>query len=116
MRVELDPHELKALGVFVAGVVLEAMAPRLAALEATIQGALEAGQAKAQAAHGLLAPAMGSAVITRKQVQQITGLGRTTLWRLEAEGQFPAKVRLSSGRVGWMEAEVVRWIEGQRVV
>lgn len=31
--------------------------------------------------------------------------------RLEAAGQFPQRVRLGVGRVGWVETEVEDWIK-----
>lgn len=34
--------------------------------------------------------------------------------RLEAAGQFPRRVRLGVGRVGWVETEVDDWIK-QRI-
>jgi prophage regulatory protein len=30
--------------------------------------------------------------------------------RLEAAGQFPKRVRLGTGRVGWVEQEIDAWI------
>jgi len=41
---------------------------------------------------------------------KLVGLGYTTCWRLEKAGQFPARVRLSVGRVGWLLSEVQDWI------
>jgi predicted DNA-binding transcriptional regulator AlpA len=43
-------------------------------------------------------------------VLNITGLSRTTLWRLEREGKFPLRLRLSANRVGWRKDEVEGWI------
>src|SRR5438876_10456063 len=39
-----------------------------------------------------------------------TGLSRTTVWRLERQGAFPARRRLSPGPVGWLESEVDEWL------
>ena len=51
------------------------------------------------------------------EVLRLTGIkSRTTLWRLEGAGQFPARVKLSgvNGRaVAWHEREIRRWI-GER--
>ena len=38
------------------------------------------------------------------------GLSRTTVWRLERRGAFPARRYLSPGAVGWLESEVDEWI------
>lgn len=39
-----------------------------------------------------------------------TGLGYTTLFRLERDGKFPARRQLSPGRVGWVKSEVEAWL------
>lgn len=44
-----------------------------------------------------------------RQVKDITGLSRTTAWRLQKSGDFPAPVVISPGRVGWREGEVAAW-------
>ena len=44
---------------------------------------------------------------------RVTGLSRTTLWRLEREGTFPARVRLSENSVGWREDEVLIWLKSR---
>jgi len=31
--------------------------------------------------------------------------------RLEAAGEFPKRVRLGSNRVGWVEDEVLQWLQ-----
>ncbi len=52
-------------------------------------------------------------IIGQKDVQQMTNLSRTTLWRMEREGHFPRRLRLSNTRVGWKAQEVVEWIESR---
>ena len=44
-------------------------------------------------------------------LQEITGLSRTTIWRLENKGQFPRKVTLSANSVGWRLSEVREWVK-----
>lgn len=46
------------------------------------------------------------------EVRTRTGLSRTTVWRLQQNGAFPSPVRLSPGRVGWLEGEVAEWTRG----
>lgn len=44
-----------------------------------------------------------------------TGLSAPTRWRLEQEGEFPKRIRLTDGgSVGWLESEIDEWIR-QRV-
>jgi predicted DNA-binding transcriptional regulator AlpA len=44
-----------------------------------------------------------------KKVQDLTGLSRTTAWRLQKAGDFPRPVVISPGRVGWRESELAAW-------
>jgi predicted DNA-binding transcriptional regulator AlpA len=48
-----------------------------------------------------------------REVARRTGLSRTTLWRLERRGAFPARRQISLGAIGWIEAEVEHWISGR---
>lgn len=43
------------------------------------------------------------------RVQDITGLSRTTAWRLQRAGAFPVPVRISVNRVAWRESELMAW-------
>jgi len=56
------------------------------------------------------------AIIHPRNLPAITGLSRTTLWRIEKEGDFPKKIRLSAGRVGYRISEVMAWLESRQVV
>jgi predicted DNA-binding transcriptional regulator AlpA len=42
-------------------------------------------------------------------VGRATGLSRTTAWRLQKRGEFPAPYAISPGRVGYREDEVEAW-------
>lgn len=53
------------------------------------------------------------ALIRRKQVQAQTGLARSTLYKLIANGDFPAPVRLTVKAVAWVRADVDSWIAGR---
>ncbi len=46
-------------------------------------------------------------------LSQVTGLSRSTIWRLEAEGQFPSRRQISRRAVGWSEFEVNRWLQAR---
>ncbi|PXV71563.1 AlpA family transcriptional regulator [Sinimarinibacterium flocculans] len=43
-----------------------------------------------------------------------TGLGRSTVYAEVARRRFPSPVRLTARSVGWVESEVVDWID-QRI-
>lgn len=45
-------------------------------------------------------------------VKEKTGLSRTTLWRLEKRGAFPARRHVGGNMVGWLESEIDAWLAG----
>ena len=47
------------------------------------------------------------------EVARITNLSRTTRWRLEREGRFPKKRHISANRIGWLQSEIIEWIESK---
>lgn len=44
------------------------------------------------------------------QVLALTGLSKTRIYVLQAQGDFPLRVQLSPRRVGWVEAQVQAWL------
>ena len=49
-------------------------------------------------------------LIRARELCQIIGLSRPTLWRMEKAGNFPKCRRITAGTVGWLESEVNHWI------
>mgnify|MGYP001128622128 CR=1 FL=1 len=49
-----------------------------------------------------------------KMVVDKTGLSRSTIYRLEAAGDFPKRVKLSRGTVAWHENDVDIWMLERR--
>ncbi|MCM0608385.1 MAG: AlpA family transcriptional regulator [Ideonella sp. WA131b] len=49
-------------------------------------------------------------ILRRPQVEQRTGLSRSTLYQYIQDGQFPRPVSLGARAVGWLESEVNAWI------
>ncbi|MBI3789930.1 MAG: AlpA family phage regulatory protein [Gemmatimonadetes bacterium] len=47
------------------------------------------------------------------EVQQITALGRSTLYARVRLGTFPKPIPLGAARVAWIEDEVQAWIGAQ---
>lgn len=44
------------------------------------------------------------------QVRPLVGdIGRTTAWRMQQAGKFPAPVPVSPNRVAWREQEIRAW-------
>ncbi len=53
-------------------------------------------------------------IASPRAVAQMTGLSRTTLWRLARIGQLPKPFQISAGRVGYLIEDVERWIAEKR--
>jgi predicted DNA-binding transcriptional regulator AlpA len=53
-------------------------------------------------------------VVDKKQAAKITGLSIPTLDRRHADGTGPARVKLTKGRVGYLETDLASWIEQRR--
>lgn len=49
-------------------------------------------------------------VLTLAQVVGLTSLSRATLWRRISDRTFPAPIRLSANRVGWLQSNVRAWL------
>ena len=49
-------------------------------------------------------------ILRRRQVEQRTGLSRSTLYQYMKDGYFPKPVPLGPRAVGWLESEVSDWI------
>jgi predicted DNA-binding transcriptional regulator AlpA len=49
-------------------------------------------------------------ILRLRDVTSLTGLSRTTLWRLERGGQFPKRIRLSPNSIGWEKRDIVAWL------
>ena len=55
-------------------------------------------------------------IVRANEVKEITGLSRTTLWRLENKGDFPRRVSLGVGSVGWRYSEIKDWLTNRQAV
>jgi len=52
-------------------------------------------------------------VMRLPEVRRMTGLGRSTIYRLQADRQFPQSIKLGIRAVGWLEREVQEWLAGR---
>lgn len=50
------------------------------------------------------------AILRRPQVQQRTGLSRSTLYQYIKDGEFPKSIALGPRSVGWLESDISDWI------
>lgn len=51
-----------------------------------------------------------------QQVGEITGLRRSMIYQLEADGNFPRRVKLATRAVGWVESEIRAWIAARIMI
>jgi predicted DNA-binding transcriptional regulator AlpA len=53
-------------------------------------------------------------VLSRPETLKMVGLSDRTWDRLEARGETPPKTRISTNRVGYRVADIVRWLDQRR--
>jgi prophage regulatory protein len=49
------------------------------------------------------------------QVELLCGLSRSSIYRLEAAGEFPRRVKLSARSVAWQRKAVEKWLTSRPV-
>jgi prophage regulatory protein len=55
--------------------------------------------------------AIARRLINFKELRAIgIGFSREHLWRLEAKGQFPRRVKLGFQKTAWFEDEILKWL------
>jgi len=47
--------------------------------------------------------------LRRREVERVTGLTRTTIYRQIAAGAFPKPIKIGVKASGWSEAEIAEW-------
>ena len=52
-------------------------------------------------------------ILRRRAVEEVTGLSRSTLYAMMADGWFPRPVKLGKRAVGWHETEVMNWLQSR---
>ncbi|WP_346899019.1 AlpA family phage regulatory protein [uncultured Roseibium sp.] len=50
-------------------------------------------------------------ILSKRQVKDLVLYSPQHIARLEAAGQFPKRVKLGQCRVGWVEQEVLDWLQ-----
>ena len=63
----------------------------------------------------LFAPA-DERVVRARDLKSYTGLSPTTCWRLgkDKKSNFPAKIKLSAGAVGYLLSELLAWLDSKK--
>lgn len=57
-----------------------------------------------------------NAITRPRNLPAITGLSKTTCWRLERAGDFPKRIKLSAGAVGYKTSELLEWLASRQNV
>jgi len=52
-------------------------------------------------------------ILRLRDVMSTTGLKRSMIYRLQAEGRFPKSVKITDYAVGWIDAEINAWVAGR---
>ena len=50
-------------------------------------------------------------ILSKRQVKELVLYSPQHIARLEKAGRFPKRVQLGSNRVGWVEREVLDWLQ-----
>mgnify|MGYP000418647628 FL=1 len=50
-------------------------------------------------------------MLSKRQLKELVLYSPQHIARLEAAGQFPLRVKLGNNRVGWVESEVLDWLQ-----
>lgn len=53
-------------------------------------------------------------ILSKKEIRSLVLYSNQHIDRLERKGEFPQRVQLGTCRVGWIEAEVLDWLQ-QRI-
>ena len=52
-------------------------------------------------------------ILKTNEVVKTIGLSKVTIWRMEKAGTFPERINLTNRRVGWIESEILEWLESR---
>ena len=58
---------------------------------------------------------MGDRLLRRRQVEEITGITRSSIYRLMQNGDFPPSVRVGPTAVRWRESDITGWLESRPI-
>lgn len=52
-------------------------------------------------------------ILRLAEVIKMTGLSRSTIYKLMKDGEFVLSVKISTKSVGWLDFEVLNWMESR---
>ncbi len=56
---------------------------------------------------------MHDRLLSRRRVEEVTGISRSSIYRLKERGEFPQPVRVGRTAVRWKESDIAEWIESR---
>lgn len=62
------------------------------------------------AERGKTTPAESDRIVRKPELFGIVGMSDTSVWRMEAAGQFPKRLRLGGSACGWLLSEINEWL------
>lgn len=54
-------------------------------------------------------------ILRKPEVLMIAGVSHPTIWRWERAGLFPKRISLGPNSCGWIESEIVKWLDDKAV-
>ena len=58
---------------------------------------------------------MQDRLLRRREVEKITGISRSSIYRLMPDSEFPRPVKVGSAAVRWRESDITAWVESRPV-
>lgn len=53
-------------------------------------------------------------ILRLPEVLTMTGLSKTTVWRLQNRGEFPLSKKISDRTIGFLRSEIENWMSNQK--
>ena len=53
-------------------------------------------------------------IIRIKELLDVVGLSRSTIYRSMKKKLFPKPVKLTEGSIGWKESQINKWMKGRK--
>ena len=58
---------------------------------------------------------MRERLLRRPEVERVTGLARSSIYRLMQSGDFPRPVKVGPAAVRWRESDIAAWLESRPI-
>ena len=58
---------------------------------------------------------MQDRLLRRRQVEEITGMSRSSIYKLMQNGEFPRPVKIGPTAVRWRASDITAWVESRPV-